>query len=73
MIQAAMPPLCPVLTGTDPSAPGQPWEQISVGGPNGEVGIKPQLSPRGRATKEEDQKSFHHLHKLQIKSLQLAG
>ena len=52
-------PPCLVLTGADPSAPGQPREQTSVGGPHAEVGLKPQLSPRGGATKEEEQKSFH--------------
>ena len=40
----------------------------SVGGPHAEVGIKPKLNPRDGATKEEDQKPFHQLHKLQIKS-----
>ena len=48
----------PVLTGADPSAPGQPQEQTPVGGPHAGVGLKPQLSPRGRTTKEEEQKSF---------------
>ena len=32
-----------------------------------EVGIKAQLSSRGRMAKDEDQKSFHQLYKLQIK------
>ena len=51
-------PPCPVLAGADPSAPGQPREQSPVDGPHTEVGLKPQLSPRGGATKKEEQKSF---------------
>lgn len=38
-------------------------------GPNTEVGIKSQLRPNGEVIKEEDRKSFHQLHKLNIKSL----
>ena len=68
-IQAVIPPLCPVLTGADPSALGQPQEQAPVGGPQAKVRVKPELNPRDRVTKEEDRKSFHQLHKLQIKSL----
>ena len=51
---------CPhtVLTREDPSPPGQPQEQTPVGGPHAEVGLKPQLGPRGGVTKEEEQKSF---------------
>ena len=56
MIQAALPPPCPVLTEADPRPPGQPQEQAPVDGPHTEVGIKPQLSSRVRATKEEDGK-----------------
>ncbi|XP_059972986.1 short coiled-coil protein-like [Mesoplodon densirostris] len=37
---------------------GQPWEQIPVGGPHAEVGLKPQPSPRGQRTKEEKLKSL---------------
>ena len=66
---AAVPPLCPVLTEADPSAPGQPQEQTPVGGPHAEVRLEPQLSPRGRATKEEEKNLSMLLHKLQIKSL----
>ena len=33
-----------------------------------EVGIKPQLKPKGSVTKEEDPKPSHELHKLWIKS-----
>ena len=36
--------------------------------PHAEVEIKPQLKPRGSATKGEDSKPFHQLYKLQIKS-----
>ena len=54
-----MPPPRPVVTGADLSAPGHPWKQTPVGGRMAEVGLKPQLSPRGRETKEEEQKSFH--------------
>ena len=57
--QAVMPLPCPVLTGADPSAPGQPQEQTPVGDSHAEVGLKPQLSPRNGATKEEEKKSFH--------------
>lgn len=42
----------------DSSTPGQPQEQTSTGGPRTEVGLKPQLSFRGGATKEEEQKLF---------------
>ena len=59
MTQAVMPPLCPVLTGVDPSAPGQLQEQTPAGGPHSEVGLKPQLSCSGEVTKEDEQKSFH--------------
>ena len=65
VIQAVIPPLRLVLTGADPRAPRQPQDQTPVGGPHTEVGIKPKLDG---VTKEEDQKSFHQLYKLQIKS-----
>ena len=68
MIQTAMPPSCPVLTVADPNPLGPPREQSPVNYPYAEVKIKPQLSSRGGATKEEDQKPFHKLYKLQIKS-----
>lgn len=55
---AAVPPPCSVLTGADPSAPGQPWEQTPVGGLHAEVGLKPQMSPTGHTTKEENLKSL---------------
>ena len=54
-----MPSPCPVLTGADLSALWQLWEHTPVGGPHTEVELKPQLSPRGMATKEEEQKYCH--------------
>ena len=36
--------------------------------PYAEVGIKPQLKPRGSAAKEEDPKPSHQVYKLQSKS-----
>ena len=68
MIQVAMPPPCLVLPGADPSPPGKPHKLTHVDNPLAEVGIKPQLSSRGRVTKKEDQKTFHQPYKLQIKS-----
>ena len=56
-----------VLTGADPSPPGQPQEQTPVDDPHAEVEIKSQLKPRGRVTKEEDPKPSHQMYKLQIK------
>ena len=53
-----VPPLCLLHTGADLCAPGQPQEQTRVGGPHAEVGLKPQLSPWGRATKEVKLKSL---------------
>ena len=38
--------------------PGQPREHTLVGSPHGEVGLKPQQSPRSHATKEEELKSL---------------
>lgn len=38
MIQAALPPPCPVLTEADPRPPGQAQEQTPVDGPHTEVG-----------------------------------
>jgi len=61
VIQAATPPPCPLLTGAVPNPPGQPQEQTPMDDPHAEVGIKPQLSPRGGVAKEEDQKPFHQL------------
>ena len=55
---AAMPPPCSVLTGADPSAPGQPWKQAPVGGPRVEMGLKPKMSPTGHTTKEDNLKSL---------------
>lgn len=40
------------------TAPGPSWEQTPVVGPHTQVGLKPELSPRGGVTKEEEQKSF---------------
>ena len=68
MNQTAMTSPCPVLTGADLSPPGQPQEQIPMDDPHAEVRIKTQLSSRGRMAKEEDQKPFHQLYKLQTKS-----
>ena len=56
MTQAVMPPLHPVLTRQ--TAPGRSWEQTPVTGPHTQVGLIPELSPRGGMTKEEEQKSF---------------
>ena len=53
MIQGAVPPLYMVLTGADPSPKGQPQEQIPVDDIHEEVGIKPQLKPRGSVAEEE--------------------
>ena len=72
MIQAVIPLLCLVITGADPRAPKQPQDQTPVVGPHAEVGIKPKLNPRDGVAKEEDQKSFNQLYKLQIKSRQSA-
>ena len=71
MIQGTLPPLYMVLAGADPSPKGQPQEQIPVDDIHEEVGIKPQLKPRGNMAKEEDQKTSHQLYKLQIKFTQL--
>ena len=46
------------ITVADPSPPGQSWEQTLVNDPQAVVRIKPQLSSRGRAIKEEGQKPF---------------
>ena len=35
--------------------------------PHAEVGIKPQLKPRGSVAKEEDPKPSHQVYKLQVK------
>ena len=52
MIQGAVPPPSLALAGADPSSPGQPQEQIPVDDIREEVGIKPQLKPRGSVAKE---------------------
>lgn len=49
-------PPCPLLTGVDSCALGQPGEQNLVRGPHAEVGKKAQLIPRG--SKEEKLKSI---------------
>ena len=49
---ASVLPPCPVLTGAELKALGQPWEPTPVRGPHAEVGLKPQLSPKCHATKE---------------------
>ena len=51
---------------SNPSSPGQLWEQTPVDNPHAEVDIKPQLKPRGSVAKEEDPKPSHQLYKLQI-------
>ena len=66
--QAAAPPAHLAHTGSNPSPPGQPQEQIPVDNPHAEVEIKPQLKPRGSVAKEEDPKPSHQLYKLQIQS-----
>ena len=66
--QAAAPPPHLSLTGANPSPPGQPQEQSPADDAQAEVGIKPQLKPRGSVSKEEDPKPSHQLYKLQIKS-----
>ena len=71
-IQAAARPPYLALTGANPSLPGQPQEQTPVGNPHAEVEIKPQLKPRGRVAEEEGPKPSHQLHKLKVKSNQLA-
>ena len=53
--------------GADPSPAGQPQEQTPVDDPHAEVGIEPQLKPRGSVAKEEDPEPSHRLYKLQIK------
>ena len=63
--QAAAP--APHLALMGQSLPGQPQEQTPVGDPHAEVGIKPQLKPRGCVAEEEDPKPSHQLYKLQIK------
>ena len=52
------PPPCPLLARADFCAPGQPQEQTPVCDPHTEMGLKPQLSPRGCVTKEEKLKSL---------------
>ena len=67
--QTAVPLPQLAFTGTDPSPPGQPQEQILVNNPHAQVEIKPQLKPRGNVAKEEDPKPYQ-LYKLQIKFTQ---
>ena len=66
MIRAAAPPPGPVFTEADPSPPGQPQAQTPRDDPQGQVGMKPQLSSRGRVIKGKDQKPSRQLYKLQI-------
>ena len=73
MTQAAIPTPHPVLTGADPRAPGQPWEQTPVGGSQAEVRLKPQLSPRVRVSKEEQQNLPVQLHNLRLYSRDQCG
>ena len=51
-----------------PKPPGQPQEQTPVDDPHAEVGIKPQLKPKGCVAEEEDPKPSHWLYRPQIKS-----
>ena len=55
------------LTGANPSPLGQTQEETPVDDSHAEVGIKPQMKPRGSVLKEEDLKPSHYLYKLQIK------
>ena len=57
-----------VLTGTDPSPPGQPQEQNPMDNPHADMEIKSQLKPRGSVAKEEDSEPSHQTYKLLIKS-----
>ena len=41
--------------------------------PHAELGITPHLKPRGSVAEEEDAKSSHQLHKLQMQSTRSAG
>ena len=68
MIQAAAPPPHLVLTGRDSGPPWKPQEQNPVYDPYAEVEIKEKLSFTGGEITEEDQKPFHQMYKLQIKS-----
>jgi len=64
MTQVAVPPPHLVLTGVDPSSPGQPQDQIQVEDPHVEMEIKPQLKTRANVAKEKDPKPSHQLYKL---------
>lgn len=50
--------LRPLPAGVGSRALGQTWEQGPEGDPHAEVGLKPQLSLRGCATKEEELQSL---------------
>ena len=56
--------------GANPSPPGQPQEQTPGDGPHAEVGIKPQVKPRGGVAKEEDPTPPHQ---PQVKSTRSTG
>ena len=56
MTQAVMPLLHPVLTRADCSRAVLGADFVT--GPHTQVGLKPELSPRGGVTKKEEQKSF---------------
>lgn len=63
VLVTAMPPRHPsplhsIATGAGSDAPGKSEAQMPVGGPRAEVGLKPQLSPRGHATKTRELKSL---------------
>ena len=62
MTQTAAPSPHPVLTGANPSSPGQPQEQTPEDDPHTEVEIKPQLKPRDSVANEEDPKPSHQLY-----------
>jgi len=64
--QAAAPPPHLVLTGANPSPPGQPQEQTPVDDPHAEVEIKSQWKPRGSVTKEKDPKPSHQLYSCRL-------
>ena len=55
MTQAAAPSPHLVLTGANPSPPGQPQEQTPVDDPQAEVEIKPQLKPRAVRLRKKTQ------------------
>ena len=65
---AALPHL--VLTGAEPSPPGQLREHTAMDNPHAEMEIKPRLNPRGSVAWEEDWTPSYEWYKLQVKSKQ---